>query len=123
MYEKMNESRYTEEETKIKHVDRKRSYQKPERNKSKKLRKVDCIRCGAPNWNKQHDCPAKTKKVPKLRKNWSLRKILPYKAENGPRDKTHSSGIGSNKRRRRRIDTKQNSPYHENKPFNKTNSQ
>ena len=31
MYEKMNESRDTEEETKIKHVDRKRSYQKPER--------------------------------------------------------------------------------------------
>ena len=62
MYEKMNESRDTEEETKIKHVDRKRSYQKPERNKPNKLRKVDCIRCGAPNWNKQHDCPAKTKK-------------------------------------------------------------
>ena len=62
VYEKMNESRDTEEETKIKHVDRKRSYQKPERNKPNKFRRVDCIRCGAPNWNKQHDCPAKTKK-------------------------------------------------------------
>ena len=29
MYEKMNESRDSEEETKIKHVDRRRNYQKP----------------------------------------------------------------------------------------------
>ena len=62
MYEKMNESKDSEEETKIKHVDRKRTYQKPEREKQNKFRKVDCIKCGAPNWNKSHDCPAKTKK-------------------------------------------------------------
>ena len=62
MYEKMNESRDSEEETKIKHVDRKRNYQKPEKEKSNKFRKVDCIRCGAPTWSKLHDCPAKTKK-------------------------------------------------------------
>ena len=35
--------------------------QKPEK-KQNKFRKVDCIRCGAPNWNKSHDCPAKSKK-------------------------------------------------------------
>ena len=58
----MNESRDSEEETKIKHVDRKRNYQKLEKEKSNKIRKVDCIRCGAPNWSKLHDCPAKTKK-------------------------------------------------------------
>ena len=62
MYEKMNESKDSEEETKIKHVDSKRTYQKPEKERRNKFRKVDCIRCGAPNWNKSHDCPAKTKK-------------------------------------------------------------
>ena len=31
MYAKTNESRGSEEETKIKHVDRKRNYQKPEK--------------------------------------------------------------------------------------------
>ena len=62
MYEKINESRDSEEETKIKHVDRKKYYQKPEKEKPNKFRKVDCIRCGAPNWCKQHDCSAKTKK-------------------------------------------------------------
>ena len=60
MYEKMKQK---------KHLDRKRSYQKPERNKPNKLRKVDCIRCGAPNWNKQHDCPAETKKCLNCGKN------------------------------------------------------
>ena len=58
-YQNMNESRDSEEETKMKHVDRKRNYQKEKPNKFKK---VDCIRCGAPNWSKQHDCPVKTKK-------------------------------------------------------------
>ena len=62
MYEKMNESKDSEKETKIKHVDRKRTYQKPEKERQNKFRKVDCIRCGAPNWNKSHDCPAKAKK-------------------------------------------------------------
>ena len=43
-------------------MDRKRNYQKPEKDKPNKFRKVDCIRCGAPNWSKLHDCPAKAKK-------------------------------------------------------------
>ena len=34
MYEKRNESKDSEEEIKIKHVDRKRTYQKPEREKT-----------------------------------------------------------------------------------------
>ena len=61
MYEKMNESKDSEEETKIKHVDRKRTHQKSEREKQNKFRKIGCNKCGAPNWNKSHDCPAKTK--------------------------------------------------------------
>ena len=68
LYKKMNVSQDSEEETKIKHEDRKRNYQKPEKEKSNKFRKVDCIRCGAPNWSKQHDCPAKTKKCLSLGK-------------------------------------------------------
>ena len=62
MYEKMNESKDSEEGTKIKHVDRKRTYQRPQKGGQNKFRKVDCIRCIAPNGNKSHDCPAKTKK-------------------------------------------------------------
>ena len=62
LYEKLNEARDSEEGTKIKHTDRKRNYQKPEKEEPNKFKKVDCIRCGAPNWSKQHDCPAKTKK-------------------------------------------------------------
>ena len=59
MYEKMNEyGRRNKNKTR----GQKKKLPKPERNKPNKLRKVDCIRCGAPNWNKQHDCPAKTKK-------------------------------------------------------------
>ena len=61
IYKKMNESRDSEEETKIKHVDRKRNYQNHEK-KTTKFRKVDCVKCGAPNWSKQNGCPAKTKK-------------------------------------------------------------
>ena len=60
--QKMNESKDSEEETKIKNVDRKRTYQKPEREKQNKFRNVDCIRRGAPNWIKSRDCPAMTKK-------------------------------------------------------------
>ena len=43
-------------------MDRKRNYQKPEKDEPNKFRKVDCIRCGAPNCDKLHDCPAKAKK-------------------------------------------------------------
>ena len=68
MYEKMNESRDSEEETNLRHVGRKRNYQKFENEKPIKFRKLDCIRCYALNWNKQRDCPAETK-IPKLRKN------------------------------------------------------
>ena len=39
MYEKMNESRDSEEETKINYMDRKRNYQKTEKEKPSKFRK------------------------------------------------------------------------------------
>ena len=44
---------------KIKHVGRKRTYQKPDKEKQNKFREDDCIKCGAPNWNKQLSSPAK----------------------------------------------------------------
>ena len=62
MYEKMNESKDSAEETKMKHVERKWTYRKPEREKQINFRKVDCIRCRAPNRNKSYDCPAMTRK-------------------------------------------------------------
>ena len=61
MSENLNESKDSEEKRKIKHVHIKRTYQNPERQRQNKFRKVDC-RCGAPKWNKSHDCPAKTRK-------------------------------------------------------------
>ena len=36
------------------------------KNRNKSIRKVDYIRCGALNWNKQHDSQDKTKKMSKL---------------------------------------------------------
>ena len=72
--------------------------QKPEKEKPNNFRKVDCIRCGAPNWNKQHDYSAKHK-MPKLWKNRPLRKTVPNQIKIGPEDKTHLPGIRSNQRR------------------------
>ena len=65
LYEKMNESRDSEEETKIKYVDIKTNYQKPENKKPNKFRKVDCIRCGALEQTTR--LPGKTKKCLKCR--------------------------------------------------------
>ena len=67
MYEKLNESPETDEDKKIRHVEkRKLKYGKEhtERN-PKTARRLDCNRCGAPNWSKQHECPAKGKKCAK----------------------------------------------------------
>ena len=96
MYEKMNESKDYEEETKIKHVDRKRTYRKPESEKQIKFTIVDCIRCGAPNRNKSHDCPAMTRKS--LR---SLRKRMLIKTKLGKKNETYSTRLRSKKCRRR----------------------
>ena len=55
---------------KIRHVEkRKLKYGKEhtERN-PKTARRLDCNRCGAPNWSKQHDCLAKGKKCAKCGK-------------------------------------------------------
>ena len=36
--------------------------------KPTKLKKVDCNCCGAPNWSRQHECPARGKKCAKCGK-------------------------------------------------------
>ena len=64
--------------------------------------------------------PGKDKKVPKLRKNWSLRKIMPIKAKYGPKNKTYSTRLRSHQCRRRQLDTKQNTLNKQHGPFNKT---
>ena len=36
--------------------------------KQTKFEKLDCYRCGAPNWSRQHECPARGKKCAKCEK-------------------------------------------------------
>ena len=63
MYEKLNDSPETEEEKKIGYLNkRKTKCTKELSQKSTKFKKLDCNRCGAPNWTRQHECPAKGKK-------------------------------------------------------------
>ena len=66
MYDKLNDSPETEDEKKIGyfHKRKAKSTKKPT-DKPTKLKKLDCNRCGAPNWSRQHKCPAREKKCAK----------------------------------------------------------
>ena len=69
MYEKLNDSPETEEEKKIRYVNkRKTTTTKEQPEKPAKFKKIDCNRCGAPNWSRQHECPARGKKCAKCGK-------------------------------------------------------
>ena len=69
MFEKLNESPETEEEKKIRHVHkRKLTKSKEQTERYPKTRRLDCNKCGAPNWSKQHECPARGKKCAKCGK-------------------------------------------------------
>ena len=58
MYEKLNDSPETEEEKKIRYVNkRKTKATKEHLEKPAKFKKNDFIRCRAPNWSRQHECP------------------------------------------------------------------
>ena len=62
MYEKLYESPEIEEEKKIWHVEkRKLNLTRDQTDRNTKSRIMDCNRCGAPNWSKQHECPAREK--------------------------------------------------------------
>ena len=69
MYEKLNDSPETEEEKKIRYLNgRKTKGTKEMSGKPTKFKKLDFNRCGAPNWTRQHKCPAKGKKRAKCEK-------------------------------------------------------
>ena len=69
MYENLNDSLETEEEKKIWYVnERKTKITKEQPEKPAKFKKIDCNRCGEPNWSRQHECPAKGKKCAKCGK-------------------------------------------------------
>ena len=68
-YDKLNDSPETEEEKKIRYLNKRKikpTKEQPE--KPTKFKKVDCNRCGAPNWSRQHKCPARGKKCAKCGK-------------------------------------------------------
>ena len=69
MYEKLNDSPETEEEKKILYLNRRKTRPTKEQpDKLNKVKKIDCNRCGAPNWSRQHECPARGKKCAKCGK-------------------------------------------------------
>ena len=69
MYEKMNDSPETEKEKKIRYLNKRKTRNIKELSeKPTKFKKIDCNRCGAPNWTRQHECPAKGKKCAKCEK-------------------------------------------------------
>ena len=64
MYENLNDSTETEEEKKIRYLKKRKTRPTKEQpDKPTKFKKVDCNRCGAPNWSKQHECPARQRNV------------------------------------------------------------
>ena len=69
MYEKLNESPETEEEKKIRYLNKRKAKSfKEQTDKPTKFKKMDCNKCGAPNWSRQHECPARGKKCAKCEK-------------------------------------------------------
>ena len=69
MYEKLNDSPETEEKKKVRHVEkRKLKSTRDQTEWSTKSRRIDCNSCGAPNWSKQHECPARGKQCVKFSK-------------------------------------------------------
>ena len=68
-YDKLNDSPETEEEKKIRYLNKRKikpTKEQPE--KPTKFKKVYCNRCGAPNRSRQHECPARGKKCAKCGK-------------------------------------------------------
>ena len=69
MYEKSNDSPETKEKKKIRYLNKRKTRTSKETgDKPAKFKKIDCNRCGAPNWASQHECPVR-KKMRKVRKD------------------------------------------------------
>ena len=68
MYEKLNDSPETEEK-KIRYLKKRKAKSfKEQTDKPTKFKKMDCNKCGAQNWSRQHECPARGKKCAKCEK-------------------------------------------------------
>ena len=67
MYEKLNDSPETEKKKNRYLNKRKAKSHKEQTDKPTKFKKMDCNRCGAPNWSRQHECPATGKKSAKCK--------------------------------------------------------
>ena len=66
LYEKLNDSSETEDEKKIRYLNKRKAKRTKElTDNPTKFKKLDCNRCGAPNWSRQHECPARVKKCAK----------------------------------------------------------
>ena len=64
IYEKLNDSPETEDEKKIRYLNKRKSKSTKEPlDKPAKFKKLDCNRCGAPNWSTQNECPARGKEM------------------------------------------------------------
>ena len=113
MYEKIHESKDSEEETKIKHVNRIRT-SKTRKRKPKQLqqRRLHRMRC---TWNKQHDCPAKAKKC------LNCGKIGHY-AKKFRSEQTTNRKKNNFSQRPKQLVTKQNASDDKNGPLNNTNN-
>ena len=62
MYEKLNESLETEEENRIRYMDRRKFKNSQEQTERfSKTRRLNCNKVGAPNRSEQHKCPTRGK--------------------------------------------------------------
>ena len=59
MNEKLNDSPETEDEKKIRYLNKRKTKTREPMDKPAELNKLDCNRCGAHNWPRQHECPAR----------------------------------------------------------------
>ena len=66
MYKKLNDSPETGDEKKIRHLNTRKTEEPSD--KPAKFKKLDCMRCEAPNRSRQHECPATGKKCAKCEK-------------------------------------------------------
>ena len=59
MHEEINDLPETEDEKAIRYLDKRKTRStKESTDNPANVKKLDCNRCGAPNWSRQHECPA-----------------------------------------------------------------
>ena len=76
MYEKLNDSPETEEEKKIRYLNkRKAKSHKEQTDKPTKFKKMDCNRCGAPNWSRQHKVRPEEKNAQSAKRSATMQNV------------------------------------------------